>query len=364
MPKLISNFNLNERALGDITSAIQLGFISGTLVFAIFTIADRFSPSKIFFISAILAAIFNINILWSFNTYTSILALRFSTGFFLAGIYPIGMKIAADYYEKGLNKSLGFLVGALVLGTAFPHLMSNLMKSYPWKLVLINTSILASLGGSLMLVFVPNGPYRQPAKHMNISAFFSVFKPIDFRIAAFGYFGHMWELYTFWAFTPILLKTYTDLHPNITLNIPLLSFLIIGIGSISSILGGYISQYVGTQKTAFTTLLLSCICCLCVPLFLTISSEIVFIAFMLFWGFCVIADSPLFSTMIAKNASSKTKGTALTIVNCIGFSITIVSIQLMSWLHITFPSNTIYLILAIGPLFGLIHYHRNKLRPR
>ena len=112
---LIIHFSLPENTLAHITSAVQFGFITGTLLFAIFTIADRFSPSKVFLISAFIAAIFNLAIVWNYNSLTSILILRFLTGFFLAGIYPVGMKIAADYYNKGLGKSLGFLVGALVL---------------------------------------------------------------------------------------------------------------------------------------------------------------------------------------------------------------------------------------------------------
>ena len=122
MPDLLSTFDLEDSALGHLTSAVQFGFIIGTLVFAIFTIADRYSPSKVFLISALLGALFNAFTTLDTNTLTSLLALRFLTGFFLAGIYPIGMKIATDYYEKGLGKSLGFLVGALAIGTAFPHL--------------------------------------------------------------------------------------------------------------------------------------------------------------------------------------------------------------------------------------------------
>jgi len=121
MSELTRSFALEQRALGYLTSMVQFGFILGTFIFALLSVADRFSPSKVFFVCALLGAIVNISIIWEGNTYASILTFRFFTGFFLAGIYPIGMKIAADYFEKGLGKSLGFLVGALVLGTALPH---------------------------------------------------------------------------------------------------------------------------------------------------------------------------------------------------------------------------------------------------
>lgn len=358
MNELITNFQLNDSALAHLTSSVQFGFIIGTLLFAILTIADRFPPSKVFFFSALLGALFNLGIIWKGNNLESLIVLRFLTGFFLAGIYPVGMKIAADYYDKGLEKSLSFLVGALVLGTAFPHLMNGITNMISWKHILYTTSSIAVLGGMLMLFFVPNGPYRKPSKNINLSAFSSVFKSPSFKSAAFGYFGHMWELYTFWAFVPILLKTYNYIHPNTTFNIPVLSFFIIGIGGLGCILGGYLSQKHGTKKIAFITLFLSGICCLFLPIIFMVDNENLFISFLLFWGIVVIADSPLFSTLVAQNVNPEIKGTALTIVNCIGFSITIISIQLINNLREISDSNSIYLVLALGPIFGLISLSR------
>ncbi|AUC84114.1 MFS transporter [Polaribacter sp. ALD11] len=357
---LVVNFNLETNALENLTSAVQFGFIIGTLLFALFTIADRFSPSKVFFFCAILGAIFNSCLILEKNTFTSLLLLRFLTGFFLAGIYPVGMKIATDYYQKGLGKSLGFLVGALVLGTALPHLLKDSMHTFSWKNVLLSISILASFGGLLLFIFVPNGPFRKKGTSLDLTICLNVFKNTSFRKAAFGYFGHMWELYTFWAFVPILLKTYSELHTDVQFNIPLVSFFIIGIGSIACVLASYLAEKFGTQKIAFSTLLLSGISCLVSPFFFIIANETIFILFLLFWGMVVIADSPLFSTLVAQNAPEKDKGTALTIVNCIGFSITIISIQLISNLYHATNSTFIYMLLAIGPVFGLISLKLKK----
>lgn len=358
MTDLVTTFSLSSSAVGHLTSAVQFGFIIGTLCFAILSIADRFSPSKVFFLSAILGATFNFGVIWEVNTLTSLLALRFLTGFFLAGIYPIGMKIAADYFDKGLGKSLGFLVGALVLGTAFPHLLKDITKAVSWELVLILTSSLAITGGSLMVLLVPDGPFRKAATKPDFSAFLNVFEVQNFRAAAFGYFGHMWELYTFWAFVPIMLNTYNLINPAAELNIPLFSFLIIGIGGLACIIGGYISQYVGTKKTAFIVLSLSGLCCLVSPLAFSLNSEWLFIGFLLFWGMTVVADSPLFSTLVAQNAPAKIKGTALTIVNSIGFTITIISIQLVTYIAQLTNSNGLFMILAVGPILGLIALSR------
>jgi len=358
MSELIAEFNLESQALGHLTSAVQFGFIAGTFIFALLTIADRFSPSKVFFISACIASAFNLAIILESNTFTSLLIFRFVTGFFLAGIYPVGMKIAADYYEKGLGVSLGFLVGALVVGTGFPHLVKVFTGEFPWILVLIITSVLALAGGLLMLIWVPDGPFRKAGQKPDLSLLFKVFKNRDFRSAAFGYFGHMWELYAFWAFVPVIFSTYALKHPNVSFNIPLLSFLVIGIGGIACVLGGYLSQYLGTGKTASLSLLLSSLCCIFSPFFFDYQSEPLFILFMIFWGMVVVADSPLFSTLVADSVSAESKGTALTVVNCIGFSVTIISIQLLNVLSNYINPVFLFTILAIGPIIGLISLFR------
>lgn len=354
MSDLVESFSLESSALGHLTSAVQFGFIFGTLVFAIFTIADRFATSKVFFVSAALGALFNLGTTYYNNTFTTLIFFRFMTGFFLAGIYPVGMKIAADYFQKGLGKSLGFLVGALVLGTAFPHLLKGFGTELPWKQILFITSSLAFLGGLLMLILVPNGPFRKQSKQLDFSAFFKVFKNKKFRSAAIGYFGHMWELYAFWTFVPIIIATFLEFHPSEKINISLFSFIIIALGGVACVIGGYISQNFGTKKTAFSALLISCTLCILSPLIFYFSSKILFISYLIIWGLVVIADSPLFSTLVAQNASAESKGTALTIVNCIGFFITIFSIQLLSTLENSMDPRFIYTFLAAGPILGLI----------
>ena len=360
MKDLIISFELAPTALGHTTSAVQFGFLLGTLLYALFTLVDRFSPSKVFFVSAFLAALFNLGIIWEGNTFQSILALRFFTGFFLAGIYPVGMKIAADYFENGLGKSLGYLVGALVLGTSFPHLLQEMDGLLSWQQVLLTTSTLAMFGGILILTVVPDGPLRKPCQQINLFAFFKVFRNPSFRAAASGYFGHMWELYTFWAFLPVMLISYNRVHEFNELNVALLSFASIAIGGIACVIGAYLAQHFGTKRIASLALLLSCICCLLSPLLFLISSAPVFITFLLFWGSVVIMDSPLFSTLVAQNAAQEIRGTALTIVNCIGFAITILSIQLINWMWILTQSNTIYILLALGPILGLFALRENK----
>lgn len=355
---LTVTFGLTESALGQLTSAVQFGFIMGTLLFAFLTITDRFSASKVFFVSALIAGLVNLLNLYSENNLVSLISIRFTTGFFLAGIYPVGMKIASDYFEKGLGKSLSYLVGALVLGTAFPHLLNAAAFDFNWKSIIISTSTLSIIGGLLVLLFIKNGPYYKKATHFDGQKIFKVFKNRAFKTAAFGYFGHMWELYTFWAFVPLMLQSYLKIYITKSFNIPLYSFLIIAIGSLGCIIGGHLAHRYGTKQIAKISLLISGICCMISPLLFISNSEFLFLGFLAIWGMSVIADSPLFSTLIAQNTQPDSKGTALTIVNCIGYTITIVSILIFTKLSSSLNPIYLFVILAIGPLFGLFHLNR------
>ncbi|RYG13976.1 MAG: MFS transporter [Chitinophagaceae bacterium] len=352
MSDIIQLFRVSPDYLTYLTSTVQAGFIIGTLLFAILGVADRFSPSKIFFTCAVIAASFNLIIGLSGIHLTLLFICRFLTGFFLAGIYPIGMKIASDHYEQGLGKSLGFLVGALVLGTSFPHLLKSGLGDLPWKYVVFSTSILSVIGGLILFLGVPDGPYRKPGQQLKLGAFMQSFKNKNFRAAAFGYFGHQWELYTFWVFVPIILGHYSK-HFKIDLNIPLLSFFIIFSGSIACVISGLMAKRFGAKKIATLALVLSGCCCVLSPLFLLANSVLVFLLFLFFWGMVIVADSPLFSTLIAQNAPAELKGSSLTIVNCIGFAITILSIQFMNLIWVEKNAHYIFMILALGPVFGL-----------
>jgi len=356
LPDIQKHLSVQNNAAGNITSVVQFGFIAGTLIFAIFSIADRFASAKVFFVSSLIAAFSNVAIIWFAKNLAGLYLLRFLTGFFLAGIYPVGMKIASDWYDKGLGKALGLLVGALVFGTALPHLLRSNMYALPWTQVLVFTSSFAVAGGLLVLLFVGKGPYRKPATRFQFSAIFQVFKSADFRSAAFGYFGHMWELYTLWAFVPYIFSFYNSgSHP--ALNIPLWSFIIIAAGGIGCIAGGYVSQKTGSSRVAFFALLTSGLCCLCSYAIFHLP-PIFFLLTLILWGVAVAADSPQFSTLVARTAIPEYKGTALTIVTCIGFAITIVSIQFINYLQDWIKIDSLFVLLAPGPLIGLMFLFR------
>jgi MFS family permease len=339
--------------LAHLTSAVQFGFITGTLVVAVLTIADRYSPSKVFFWSAVLAAVCNAGIILQGIGEVEILFFRVMTGFFLAGVYPVGMKIASDYYRNSLGTSLGYLVGALVLGTAFPHLLKDLIPNQ-WTYVVYGTSILSVLGGIMILLFVPDGPYRKAGSKLSFTQCMHGFREAKFRSAAFGYFGHMWEVYTFWAFVPVMIHMYNSVFPDARLNVPLFSFLIIASGGVACVPGGIISRTLGSAKTAKMFLSISFLCCLLSPLFLLNSSSILFLIFLLIWGMAVVPDSPLFSSLVAIHAPEVSRGSAITIVTCIGFSITIISMQLLGiWIN-SMDHRYVFMMMGIGPALGLL----------
>lgn len=353
-------FQLDSNAIGYLTSSVQAGFITGTLIFALLTLADRFSPSLVFCLSAIAAAVLNAGILIAGGELTWLILLRFLMGFMLAGIYPVGMKIASDYHEKGLGKALGYLVGALVLGTAFPHLVKTVSSDLPWATVVYVTSALSFLGGLAIFFLVPDGPFRKAGQKLDLSVVFKVFRNRKFRSAAFGYFGHMWELYAFWAFVPVFISAYFKDRPLLAANESLISFLVIGIGSIGCVAGGYVSFRKGSKKVAFFALLLSGIFCLISPVFMAMPPAI-FVMLLLVWGVLVIMDSPQFSTLVAQSAPRENIGSALTIVNSIGFLLTIFSIQLLNFLKSEIAIEYLFLALAIGPVLGLISLKNQKM---
>lgn len=358
LSELQEKFSLSIGLIGDITTAVQVGFIVGTLTFSLLTISDRFSPSKVFFYSAFFGAVSNLSILLA-NGYTSLLIIRFLTGFSLAGVYPVGMKIAADWTEKKLGSALGFLVGALVMGTALPHLLKGFFVSLPWGNILTITSSLALFGGILVLLLVPDGPFQKRRSAFSFRAIYEVFNIKPVRFLAYGYFGHMWELYTFWVFVPFMITYYKEVHPTADLSVSLLSFFIIGIGGLSCVAGGYLSQKIGSHRVAFYSLVVSGTCCLLSP-FVFMLSPLLFVSFLFLWGIAVIPDSPQFSTLIALHSPAIQRGTALTIINGIGFSLTIVSIQLVNFLADFIYVPYLFLFLALGPAFGILSLIRMK----
>jgi MFS family permease len=349
MPDLQQRMGLPAEALGAVTTAVQLGFIAGTLAFALFALADRYSPRRLFLVSSLLGSAFNAAVCLVDTQPGPLLLLRFLTGFFLAGIYPVGMKIAFGWFDRDLGKALGFLVGALVLGTAAPH---SIGYELPWQGVMLSVSAIATLGGLAMYWLVPDGPYLRAGARFDPIAIAAIFRSPDFRASSFGYFGHMWELYALWTFLPVYLSAQAGAETPVS-SISIWCFAIIGVGSLGCVGGGLLSRRYGSARVAFFQLGASGLCCLLSPIAFWLPKAAL-LGFFIFWGMVVVGDSPQFSALNARYAPRHLVGSALTIVNCIGFAVTIISIQLLASMLGVLGPQFLLLLLTPGPILGAI----------
>lgn len=360
LPDLRPLWQLSQDQESMLLAAVQIGFVVGTLTFAILSISDRFQAPQVFFCCAILGAAANASMVVA-QGFGQLVAARVLTGFFLAGIYPVGMKIAASWCAAGLGRALGYLVGALVLGTALPHLLRGLGADVAWTPVLLMCSAAAVAGGLAILLLVPTGPHLPARSPFRLDALPAIFRVPRLRAAAFGYFGHMWELYALWAFLPLLIQRYTERAGLADANVSLAVFGAIAVGAVGCVVGGELVIRYGSARVALFQLLVSGIACLTIPLAFH-AGPTVFLVFLAIWGVTVVGDSPQFSSLVGANAPREYVGTAFTIVNCIGFAITAVSIQLIGHFSAGVPIEYLLLVLAAGPLVGLISA-RPLLRP-
>jgi MFS family permease len=348
MPDLQRELGWPASAVGPLTSSLQFGFIVGTLVFALLAIADRFAPRRVFLFCALAGASCTVGA-WAMVThYEALLAWRFLTGVFLAGIYPVGMKIAAQWYTKGLGAALGLLIGALVLGSASAHALRALSGALPWPTLMLGVAALAAAGGLLLFVGTSDPPHAQArVTTLQWRALGTVWTDGRVRASVLGYFGHMWELYTMWVMVPLVLATRLQ---GTTLSWA--AFWVLGAGVIGCAGGGWVAQRWGSARVAAAQLATSGLCCLATP-FLIDAAAPWFYAWLVLWGITVSGDSPQFSTLTARNAPPQAVGSVLTLTNSLGFALSIVSILLFVSLAQTVSLGALLPWLAIGPALGL-----------
>ena len=209
---LRSLWGLTTSDLGWLTNAVQAGFIVGTLTFALTGLADRYPASRIFAVCGVLGSLFNAAFAWFSTGLASAMAFRFLVGLAIAGIYPLGMKLIVSWDPARAGQSLGLLVGMLTLGTALPHGIRMAGGALSWQSVILTSSLLALIGAGL-IAWLGDGPHLKlklrAANGAQPTHVLDAFRIPDFRASAFGYFGHMWELYAFWTLVPLLLVRYS-----------------------------------------------------------------------------------------------------------------------------------------------------------
>jgi MFS family permease len=352
-PKLTQVWGLSPAQGAWITGAVQVGFAVGALVSSIAGLLDIVSLRKVIGISALIAAIANLCLLVAPSVGLLLLA-RFATGVALAGVYPPSLKLVSTWFRRGRGMALGALLAALTLGSAFPHLLSAFATDVSWQDVIIATSLAALAGAILILCLGSEGPYPFAKSTFDRRHIRAVLQNRPLALANLGYLGHMWELYAMWGWMLAYIRAGTpSLGIDGSRTASLLAFLVVASGGIGSILGGIVADRIGRTATAAIMMTLSGFCALTIglafegPLWL-------FIAIAILWGMTVIGDSAQFSAMTTELSDQRYVGTALSLQLSVGIALTFVSIHLTSSVAEAFGWRWSFLILAPGPLLGVV----------
>jgi MFS family permease len=354
LPDLIEEAKLSSFRQAALSSGVQAGFVIGALISAFLGLADRFDPRRVFAISAISAGLINASLLMIDVGGDLAIIVRVATGALLAGVYPVGMKIAVGWGLKDRGFLVGALVGALTLGSAAPHLMSY-AGGTDWRLTIGIASVAAIVGGLLCLAS-SLGPYHGQAVKFDPRVVSQAWTNRRVRLAYAGYLGHMWELYAMWAWIGVAATvSYRASLPEMEAQefAKLTAFTAIAAGGFASVLGGLVADKVGKAEVAIVAMAVSGTCAVLTgltfggPVWLTF--VIVFV-----WGLSIAPDSAQFSALIADASPPEQAGSLMTFQTALGFTLTFVTVQLTPLAVGAFGWPVVLATLAIGPAFGIV----------
>lgn len=361
VPALSREWQLSPSQISWLAIAVQLGFVAGTLISATLNLPDIISTRHLFAVASFLGAVVNGIFGFYVTDPGTAIALRFLTGICLAGVYPPGMKIMATWFRERRGMALGVLVGALTMGKATPYLV-NALGSANWRSNVLLVSLLAVIGGLIVLLFVDDGPYALAPAKFDVSQVVRVFSNRGVRLASFGYFGHMWELYGMWIWVPVMIRASLAIQGGDPRLAELGSFLVIGAGAIGCVVAGLVADRVGRTLVTSWAMAISGSCCLIIGL-LYGGNPFLLLLVAAIWGATVVADSAQFSSCVTELGDPQYIGTALTIQMCIGFLLTTISIELIPKVETVWGWRYAFMILAPGPLFGVIAMLRLRQLP-
>lgn len=359
--ELIQIWNLNSHFEVWLSASVPMGFVIGALFSSYFGIADQYNPRKIFAISALLGALLNVLLIVASGAFFGIL-LRILTGVTLAGVYPIAVKMLSQWFPKKRGLAIGILIAALTLGSSLPHFVVMFFSSLNWKIVIIFTSVLAVLAAVIVNWILEDAPVTSKKSTFSFKLIKKVVTNKPVMLANYGYFGHMWELYAMWTWLPAFLTaSFINYSPETSYwFIALSSFISIGVaGGIGCVLGGLISDKIGRSNLTIYAMLISASCAVLIGL---TYGQFMWLTFILsfIWGMSVIADSAQFSAAVSEVAEPEYVGTALTFQMCIGFLITIFSINLIPIIQKYVGWEWVFALLAVGPVLGILSMVKYK----
>lgn len=356
-PLLIDHFNIAPTRAAWLTMAVQGGFVAGTLLSAVLNVADLLNARVLMFIGSLVGACANASILFT-SSGTVVIAMRFITGASLALVYPPAMKIAAGWFRDDRGFALGLLIGALTLGKAFPYLLSAWCGA-EWRAPLLLASALAVIGGTLVVLIVRDGPHVAPTSPFDPHTISRVLSSRGARLATLGYLGHMWELYAMWTWVAVFATA--SFAASGMANAPaagsIAAFVAIGSGALGCGLAGYLADRAGRARVAMWAMLASATCAaLTVVVFGR--APVLLYSLVVLWGFAVVADSAQFSALVSEHAPRDHVGTALTLQTCVGFLLTMVTIELLPRVAASSSWQFASLLLVPGPLLGALAMSR------
>ena len=361
IPQLRGEWDLSATAAAWLTIAVQLGFVCGALVSGLLNLSDIVPPKHMILGGTLGAAAAN-GLVELAGAASVGMALRFATGFFLAGVYPPALKLMATWFQKDRGVALGILVGAIVLGQAMPHLINGL-GGLDWRVVIFTTSALTLAGGVITDLVVREGPFPFPKATFDPAQAWRVFANRGVRLASFGYFGHMWELFAMYAwFLLFFSEALRAQGATVGSAAAYATFAVIAIGALGCWLGGILGDRWGRTRTTALMMGISGSCCLLVGLLFNSPTWLLLLVGLV-WGFTVVADSAQFSAMVTELADQSYVGTALTLQLAIGFILTVVTIWLIPLAADTLGWRWVFVLLAPGPALGVLAMLRLKSLP-